>query len=203
MNTPRTAIGRRGFLTAAAVGGAAIVGASALGGFDPDAAFAAPAKSFDPTIPDPNFAEGVVSAIKGSTLSVHGSYGVDHTVQLTSVTSIWKLHPTTADAIEVGDGLYARGVRMPDSSIAADAVWLNIVNIACTVRGISSSRVQLALHQHSIVGHVVPGTTVASHGNGAPTSDLSGLRIGQAVQVLGAWRPADNSVDVVRFTIGR
>lgn len=202
MNTPRAPIDRRGFLTAAAVGGTAIVGASALGGFDADAAFAASTPSLDPTVPDPNFAEGVISAIKGSKLFVHGSYGVDHTVQLTNATSIWKLHPTSADAIEVGDGMYGRGVRMPDGTIAADAVWVNIVNITCTVRGIAASRVQLAHRQHTIVGRIVPGITVASYANGAPTSDLSRLRIGQAVQVLGAWRPADNSVDVVRFITG-
>jgi hypothetical protein len=203
MNTPRIPVDRRSFLTAAAVGGAAIVGASALGGFDADAAFAAPTKSIDPTLPDPNFAEGIISAIRGSKLAVHGSYGVDRTVQLTNATSIWKLGPVTADAIEVGDGMYGRGVRMPDGSIAADAVWINIVNITCTMHGITASRVQLTHHQHTIVGHIVPGITVASYASGAPTRDLSRLRIGQAVQVLGAWRPADNSVDVVRLTVGR
>jgi hypothetical protein len=202
MNTTRTSVDRRRFLTAAATTGAAIVGASALGGFDAEAAFAAPTPSLDPAVPDPNFAEGVISAIRGSTLFVHGSYGVDHTVQLTNATSIWKVHPTSADAIEVGDGMYGRGVRMPDGTIAADAVWINIVNITCTVRGITASRVQLQHHQHTIAGRIVRGTTVASYANGAPTRDLSRLRIGQAVRVLGAWRPADNSVDVVRFTTG-
>ncbi len=203
MNPPRTPIDRRAFLTAAAVGGATIVGASALGGFDPDAAFAARARSVDPTVPDPDFAEGVITAIRASALSVRGSYGRDHVVQLTNATSVWKLRPVSADAIEVGDGMYGRGVRMPDGSIAADAVWVNIVNITCTLRAISVSQVRLALHRHTLVGRLVPGLTVASYGGGAPTRDLSGLRIGQAVQVLGAWRPADNSVDVARFITGR
>jgi len=202
MNPPHTPMDRRGFLTAAAVGGAAIVGASALGAFDAEAAFAAPAKSLDPTIPDPNFVEGIVTAIKGSTLSVQGSQGTRQTVQLTNATSVWKLHPASASAIETGDGMYGRGVRMPDGAIAADAVWINIVNLVCKVLAISTSRVQLAHHRHTVVGRIVPGITVASYRGGAPTSDLSGLRIGQAVQVLGAWRPADNSVDVARFFVG-
>lgn len=197
-----TSIARRGFLTAAALGGATIVGASALGGLDADAAFAAPTPSLDPAVPDPDFAEGVITSIKGAMLHVHGSFGVDHRVQLTNATSVWKVHPTAIESIKVGDGMYARGVRMPDGTIAADAVWVNIVNITCTVRAIAADRVQLTHNQHTIVGHVLPDITVASYAMGAPTSDLSRLRIGQAVQVLGAWRPADNSVDVVRFTTG-
>jgi hypothetical protein len=203
MNSPHTPMDRRGFLTAAAVGGAAIVGASALGAFDAEAAFAKPAKSLDPTIPDPNFAEGIVTAIKGSTLSVQGSYGTRHTVQLTNATSIWKLQPTSASAIEVGDGMYGRGIRMPDGAIAADAVWINIVNLMCKVLAISASRVQLSHNRQTIVGRIVPGITVASYLGGAPTRDLSRLRISQAVQVLGAWRPADDSIDVARFFVGR
>ena len=52
-----------------------------------------------------------------------------HRVQMTNVTSVWKVRATTADVIEVGDGLYARGVEMPDGTVAADAVWVNIVNL--------------------------------------------------------------------------
>lgn len=202
MDTERTSIGRRGFLTSAAVGGAVIAGASALGGFDADAAFAAPTPKIDLNAPDPNFAEGVITSIKESTLQVHGSFGRDHTVRLTNATSVWKVHPVSADAIEIGDGMYGRGIRMPDGSIAADAIWVNIVNLACSVQAISAKQVQLQHKQQSILGRIVPGVTVASYATGAPTSDLSRLRIGQTVQVLGAWRPADNSVDVVRFTSG-
>lgn len=202
MDDNRTPINRRGFLTTAAVGGAVIAGASALGGFDADSAFAASTPKFDLTAPDPNFAEGVITSIKNSTLYVHGSFGRDHVVRLTNATSIWKVHPVSADAIQIGDGMYGRGVRMPDSTIAADAIWVNIVNLACSVQGISASHVQLQHKQHAIAGRIVPGVTVASYAAGAPTSDLSRLRIGQSVQVLGAWRPADNSVDVVRFIAG-
>jgi hypothetical protein len=197
MNTP---VDRRRFLATAAIAGATIVGASALGGLDPDAAFAAPMRPTDPAIAAADFAEGVITAIRGSMLEVHGSYGTDYRVQLTNATSVWKLRPTTAAAIRAGDGMYGRGVRMPDGTIAADAVWVNIVNLACTVRAIARDRVQLRHNDHMITGRIVAGTTVAAYGLRAPTSDLSRLHAGQAVQVLGAWRPADGSVDVARFT---
>lgn len=201
METPaQPPFDRRRFLTYAAIGGATIVGASALGGLDPDAAFAAPMKPTDPVIPAAGFAEGVITAIKGSTLHIHGSYGTGYRVQLTNATSVWKLRPTTAAAIKVGDGMYGRGVRMPDGTIAADAVWVNIVNLACRVRAITPGRVQLQHNNHTITGRIVPGVTVAAYRLGTPTSDLSRLQVGQAVQVLGAWRPADGSVDVARFT---
>jgi hypothetical protein len=202
MESARTSVDRRRFLTAAAIGGAVIAGASALGGFGPDEAFADQGMSLDPSVPDPNFAEGVIRTITGSTLFVHGSFGSDHIVHLTNATSIWKLRPVGADAIEVGDGMYARGIRMPDGTIAADAVWVNIVNITCLIRGITASQVRLEHNGRAITGRIVPGTTVASYGRGAPTGNLSRLHIGQAVQVLGAWRPGDGSVDVARFITG-
>jgi hypothetical protein len=196
------AIDRRKFLTAAAVGGATIVGASALGGLDPESAFADPTPSLDPAIDTAAFAEGRVTQIKGTALEVAGSHGDRYVIQITSGTSIWKVHATSIDSIEVGDGLYARGVDMPDGTIAADSVWVNIVNLHCTVSGIGKDRLQLAHGHNPLVGNILPGTTTASYLGGAQTSDLSGLKIGQAVQVLGAWRPADDSVDVVTMWVG-
>lgn len=195
-------VGRRRFLTSAALGGATIVGASALGALDADAAFAAPAEPLDPAIKKSSFAEGRVAGRNGSMLEVAGSHGESHRIQLTNATSIWKIRPTTADAIEPGDGLYARGVKMPDGSIAADAVWVNIVNLACTIRGIGRDRLHLSHDRHEIVGRLVEDTTAASYAGGALTSDLSRLRIGQYAQILGAWRPSDDSIDVVRVTVG-
>ncbi|HEY5834644.1 twin-arginine translocation signal domain-containing protein [Streptomyces sp.] len=193
---------RRRFLTTAAIGGATIVGASALGGIDADAAFAEPMPSLDPAISTSAFAEGRITAINGSVLEVAGSYGDQHLIQLTNATSIWKLHPTTADAIRTGDGLYARGVDMPDGTIAADAVWVNIVNIYVTVRGIAKDRLHLSHGNHAVVGRIVPATTTASYLGGALTSDLSRVRIGQSAQILGAWRPDDDTIDIARITVG-
>lgn len=192
---------RRRFLGAAALGGATIVGASALGALDADAAFAGTRSTLDPGVVESAFVEGRIGAIKGALLHVAGSWGETHQVQLTNATSVWKLRPTSAAEIEVGDGLYGRGVRMPDGSVAADAVCVNIVNIECTVAGIGRDRIELAHDRHRVVGRVVTGTTVASYGGAALTSDLSRLKIGQAVRVLGAWRPSDDAVDVARLTV--
>ncbi len=197
-----TDLDRRRFLTAAALGGATIVGASALGALDADAAFATTRSTLDPAIAASVFAEGRIGAIKNGLLHVAGSWGETHQVQLTNATSVWKLRPTSWQQIEVGDGMYGRGVRMPDGTIAADAVWINIVNLECTLRGIGTDRIEVAHGQHRVVGRLVAGTTVASYAGGPLTADLSRLRIGQAVRMLGAWRPADDSVDVARLTVG-
>lgn len=193
-------IDRRGFLTAAALGGATIVGASALGAFDADAAFAAPTAPLDPGVRETAFAEGVIVGRDGNLLVVSGSHGDTHRVQVTDATSIWKLHPTDTSAIEVGDGMYGRGVHMPDGTIAADAVWLNIVNLVGDVESLGRDRLGLRHGEHSILGRVVLGTTVASIAGRAATPDLSGLRIGHTVEVIGAWRPSDDSVDLARIT---
>lgn len=192
---------RRRFLSGAALGGATIVGASALGALDADAAFAGTRSTLDPGVVESVFAEGRIGAIKGSVLHVAGSWGETHVVQLTNATSVWKLRETSAAEIEVGDGMYGRGVRMPDGTIAADAIWVNIVNLECTVQGVGKDRLDLAHDSHRVVGRLVPGTTVAAYNGGALTSDLSRLKPGQAVRVLGAWRPSDDSVDVARLTV--
>ncbi|WP_326613927.1 cell wall protein [Streptomyces scopuliridis] len=194
-------LGRRRFLTTAALSGATIIGATALGGIDADAAFAAE-PSLDPAIAKSSFVEGRITGITGSILEVAGSYGDHARVQMTNATSVWKVRATSAAAIEIGDGLYARGVPMPDGTIAADAVWVNIVNLDTQIRGIAKNRLHLAHGQHEVVGNVLPATTNASYAGRALTSDLSQLRIGQSAQVLGAWRPSDNSVDVVRISVG-
>lgn len=199
---PRTGFDRRRFLTAAAVGGATIVGASALGGIDADAAFAAPMPSLDPAISKSAFVEGRITQIKGSVLEVLGSHGEKHLIQLTNATSVWKLEAVTAEAINPGDGLYARGVDMPDGTMAADAVWVNIVNLYVNVRGIEKTRLHLSHGQNALVGNIVEKKTSASFRGGALTSNLSQLKIGQPAQVLGAWRPEDDSVDIARISVG-
>ncbi|WP_381795000.1 cell wall protein [Streptomyces niveus] len=194
-------LGRRRFLTTAALSGATIIGATALGGLDADSAFAAE-PSLDPAIAKSSFVEGRITGITGSILEVAGSYGDHARVQMTNATSVWKVHAVTAAAIDIGDGLYARGVPMPDGTVAADAVWVNIVNLDTQIRGIAKNRLHLAHGQHEVVGNVLADTTNASYAGRAVTSDLSRLRIGQSAQVLGAWRPSDNSVDVVRISVG-
>ncbi|MET7287453.1 cell wall protein [Streptomyces sp. NPDC005573] len=200
--TQREGLDRRRLLTAAALGGATIVGASALGGLDADAAFAAPMPSLDPAVPKSSFIDGRVRQIKGSVLDVVESGGGHRLIQLTNATSVWKLETATAGDIEPGDGLYARGVEMPDGSVAADAVWVNIVNLYVTVRGIERSRLRLSHGRNALTGNIVAKRTAASFRGGALTSDLSALRIGHHAQVLGAWRPADDSVDIARISVG-
>ncbi|MEU0807720.1 cell wall protein [Streptomyces sp. NPDC005970] len=208
MTSPRPApggledVGRRRFLTTVALSGATIVGATSLGAVDAEAAFAAPLTPLDPAVPRSAFVEGRILRIDGSVLWVAGSHGDAARVRLTNATSVWKAGVATAEAIEAGDGLYARGVPMPDGTIAADAVWVNIVNLYATVRRIDKDRLHLTHGAHRIVGHLLPVTTSASYPGTAATSDLSRLRVGDGAQVLGAWRPADRAVDVVRVSVG-
>src|SRR5688572_9150542 len=96
-------IDRRRLLATAALGG--VVAATGLGPLAPEAAFAAEAATVEPGAPDPNFAEGRITAISGALLMVTGSDTVLHTIRITDGTSIWKLHPTTFDRVAVGDGL--------------------------------------------------------------------------------------------------
>ncbi|MGQ0841154.1 cell wall protein [Actinokineospora sp.] len=189
-------LGRRRFLTSAVLGTAGtVLGATAMGALTPEIAMADD-KPIGAGEPDPNFAEGRITGIDGALLLVTGSDRTLHRIHLTSGTSVWKLRPTTLDQAKVGDGLYARGVLLPDGTLAADAVWLNIVNLQTHISAIGRDVLHLDHNGSKIVGHVVAGTTAAVY-NGTPAvSDLSMLQVGRHVQVIGAWRPDTNEVDI-------
>jgi hypothetical protein len=171
---------RRKVLTGAVLGVAGLVGATALGSLAPEAAFGATvAPGVLPGEVDPNFAEGRVTRIDGTLIVANGSDGRLHRIQATTATSIWKLYPTTFDAVLPGDGLYARGLLI-DAHVATlqrDAVHLD--------------------HKGSrIIGHVVPGHSAAVY-NGTPAvSDLSMVQVGRHVHVIGAWHPDTNEIDI-------
>ncbi|MEU4232729.1 cell wall protein [Nonomuraea sp. NPDC026600] len=189
---------RRQMLKSALLGGGAgVVAATALGSLGPEAAFAsAKAQGAEPGAPDPNFAEGRIRSIKDNTLLVLGSNMVFHNIRVVDGTSLWKLGPIPFDQAKPGDGLYARGVRMPDGVLAAEAVWLNIVNIKGHIKNITSDKLHLDHNGQEVLCHVVPGKSVAVHSESPPSSDLSLLRVSQHVQILGAWRPDTNEVDI-------
>jgi hypothetical protein len=193
---------RRRFLSTAVLGGTAVAGATALGSLAPEAAFAAPTISLDPGATDPNFAEGRVTGISGSMLKVSGSDRRLHRIYITHGTSVWKLRPTTFDQIAVGDGLYARGVQLPDGSLAADAVWVNIVNLDASITAIDKGRLHLHHHGKKVIGHVVTGTTAAVYNHTPAIADLSRLQVGKHVKVIGAWRPDTNEIDIATVYAG-
>ncbi|HYQ66771.1 cell wall protein [Actinophytocola sp.] len=190
-------LGRRRFLSSAVLGtSATVLTATTIGSLAPEA-LADPVKlDVEAGAPDPNFVEGRITGIAGGLLMVTGSDRTLNQIHLTKATSVWKLRPTTADAARVGDGLYARGVRMPDGTLAADAVWLNIVNLQVHITSIGRDVLHLDHHGDRIVGHVVSGTTAAVYNNTPAVGDLSLLEVGRHAQVIGAWRPDTNEVDV-------
>ncbi len=188
---------RRRLLTGAVLGTAAgLVGATALGSLAPEAAFGAAGPAVQPGTPDPNFAEGRIVGIDGTVIRANGSDGTLHRIHATSATSVWKLTPATFAAVKVGDGLYARGVRMPDGSLAADALWVNIVSIVAHVSTLSRDTVHLDHNSSRIVGHVVPGTSAAVY-NGTPAvHDFSHVKVGRHAHIIGAWHPDTNDIDI-------
>ncbi|GAA1118483.1 hypothetical protein GCM10009630_15270 [Kribbella jejuensis] len=191
-----TTMDRRSLLSRAALGATGLVAATAMGSLAPETAFAAATQYPDPGQPDPNFAEGVVTGRNQDLLQVQGSDGRLHRIQLTTGTSVWKLHPTTIDQAKIGDGLYARGVLLPNGILAAESVWVNIVNLTVAITSISRTGVHFDHHGQKVVGHVQAGRTAAVY-NGTPAvTDLSMLKVGRHAQVIGAWRPGTNEIDV-------
>ena len=188
---------RRRVLAAAALGSATIAGASAFGSYSPEDVFANEQReAIEPGAPDPNFAEGRITGVDGTKFRATGTDGTLWTIRVAEATSIWKLRPSGFDAIEVGDGMYARGARLDDGTLAADSVWVNIVNLKAHLVSIKDRKLQLDHNGDRVVGHVVDKVTAAVY-NGTPAvSDLSMLQVDSHVQVLGAWIPGTNEVEV-------
>jgi len=188
---------RRKFTTAVLGSAATIAGATALGSLLPEQALAAaPAWDVEPGAVDPNFAEGVIASISDAKLFVTGSDGVFHRIQATQATSVWKLNPTTIEAAKVGDGMYARGVRMADGVLAAESIWINIVNIEVHLVSVSRNMLHLEHFGSKVVGHVNPGVSATVY-NGTPAvNDMSLLKVGNHIRVIGAWRPGTNEIDI-------
>lgn len=189
-------LGRRRFLSSAVLGTTAtVITATTIGSVAPEAV-ADPKLDVEPGAVDPNFVEGRVTGIAGGLLIVTGTDRTINQIHMTKATSVWKLRPTTSDAAKVGDGLYARGVRMPDGTLAADAIWLNIVNLQVHITSIGRNVMHMDHRGDRIVGHVVAGTTAAVYNSTPAVSDLSLLQVGKHAQVIGAWRPDTNEVDL-------
>jgi hypothetical protein len=174
---------------------ATVITATTIGAVAPEA-IADPRLDVEAGAVDPNFIEGRITGIAGGLLMVTSSDRVISQIHMTKATSVWKLRPTTADSATVGDGLYARGVRMPDGTLAADAIWLNIVNLQVHITSIGRNVMHMDHHGDRIVGHVVAGTTSAVYNSTPAVSDLSLLQVGKHAQVIGAWRPDTNEVDL-------
>lgn len=190
---------RRRFMTSAVLGGAAgIAGATALGSVSPEVVLAEQHAniSLGADMYDPNFVEGRITRISENLLSVTSSDHSFHRIHVTNATSVWKLRHTTFDDAELGDGLYARGLRLDDGTLAADSLWLNIVNLRATVVGITRNSLVLDTGGERVVGHVVRGTTAAVYNSTPAVRDLSMVRVGRHAQVIGAWIPDTDEVDI-------
>lgn len=188
---------RRRFLAATVLGGAGVVSASALTGLVAKAATLDQTDEQDDVginQPDPYFLEGLVVSVAESAIIVLTNDLVLRRVLATG-TQVWKVRVTTLERVQVGDRLYARGVPMEDGSFAATNIWANIVNLVVRVAGTSESRLELEHRGKQWTGHLQPDTIVRYSGR-APSRDFSRVRPGSHVQIVGAWRPNTNDIDV-------
>jgi hypothetical protein len=189
---------RRQFLTRAALGGATVVSAGSLGPLAPLANASGGPSDAPLQGLDPNFFEGRIVSIDGTTLVVTSDSYLIRRIQAVNGTSIWKVRDTTFDQIAVNDRLYARGVVAENGDFVAESIWVNIVNLHVEIASIRSDRLLFNHPSGPLVGHLVPDT-VAAYNVGPETRDLSRLRPGLHVQVVGAWHPDTNEIDVTRI----
>jgi Domain of unknown function (DUF5666) len=183
---------RRQFLAAATLGSAGVVSASALGAVLPETALA---EALPVDQPDPEFLEGQVTSIEGGSMMVLSGDLLLRRVLVSSGTEVWKIRDTTLDNVRAGDAVFVRGTPLKDGSFAAHNIWANIVNVHFQVAQVEPDRFHLDHGGERWIGHLHPDT-VARHSLRAPTNDMSGVQAGSHVQVVGAWRPGTNEIDV-------
>src|SRR5918911_217550 len=189
---------RRQFLKRAALGGATAVSPGSPG------PLASPPQANHRTSVapvhglDPNFFEGRIVSIDGSALVVTSDSYLIRRIQVVNGTTIWKFKDTTFDQIAVNDRLYARGVVAENGDFVAQSIWVNIVNLHVEIASVRSGQLLLNHPSGRLVGHLKP-ETVAAYNVGPETRDLSRLRPGLHVQVIGAWHPDTNEIDVARI----
>jgi hypothetical protein len=185
---------RRRFLATTALGGAGVVSAAGLAGV----LSTATAEAADIDLagqPDPNFLEGKVVSVDAASLVVLTPDLVLRKMLVTNGTQVWKVRDTTLESVQANDHFYARGLPLQDGSFAAESIWVNIVNLHAEVVGVDGSTLSFSHHGEAWTGHLQPDT-VARYSMRPPSRDLSGVAAGQHVQVVGAWRPGTNEVDV-------
>lgn len=126
-------------------------------------------------------------------------------IQVTAATRIWKVRDTTLEDVQVNDRLYSRGVPGTDGTFIAETIWVNIVSLHLSISAIQSNRLSLTqVHfgetGEQLIGHVVPETVVI-RAVAPPTRDLSTLKVGTHVQIIGAWHPDTNEIDLVKVFV--
>lgn len=85
-----------------------------------------------PGVPAPNFVKGTVVTQHADMLYI-STPGGDKVVRLTNGTQIWKGGPADASAVAKGDIVQATGVLLPDGTIAATIVDVDVAQVRGTV----------------------------------------------------------------------
>lgn len=191
-------INRRQLLKGAVLGSAGVLSAAAFGVLaqpvnGPQDAFNTAGER------NPNFAMGLVHAIEGAAIASFNEESLIQRIELTSATRVWKGQDTTLAAVKPGDFFYARGEPIADGRFIVETIWVNIVNLHLEIVDVKSDRFVFSDPHGQIVGHVRPYTIVFYDPNTPVTRDLSGLQIGQHVQVIGCWRPGKDEFDVSKI----
>ncbi len=151
---------------------------------------------------NPNFAMGLVNGIDGATVIALNEESLVQRIELTSATRVWKGQDTTLEEVKPGDFFYARGTPTADGRFIAETIWVNIVNLHLQIDDIDVKGKQFVFSDPhgQIVGHLRPYTVAISlHGDEPASRDLSGLQIGQHVQVIGCWHPDTGEFDVSKI----
>ena len=104
-------------------------------------------------------------------------------------------HPLAEQAID-GDVCHQVMGELPLAPHTGDRIFARLVN-RCRVR-IRFDRLLLNHVNGPLVGHLV-ADTVAAYNVGPETRDLSRLRPGLHVQMIGAWHPDTNEIDIARI----
>jgi hypothetical protein len=181
-------------------GAGAVVVAPELPGV---AAAVAPGGTPDQFI-DRNFVAGRVARVDNATVTVVDPDGGLRPMALTSTSQVWKRGKVGASALEVGDGLYARGVTNPSGVLEVDSAWVEIVNFSGIVAQAGAQMLTVTLDRGmgSAAAVVSPGGATLHTAAGVRAIDsLEALAGGEHVQVIGYCADSPSAVMATRIFV--
>lgn len=137
---------------------------------------------------DPNFVAGQVAQLDGDSVTVVQADGTVQPMLLTSSSQVWKQGEVGAQPLQVGDGLYARGIVNPAGALQVDNAWVGIANFSGTIVQPGSQQLVVSLDGGlgNQAAQVNPaGTMLEANGGTQVVDSLSALAGGDYVQVIG------------------
>lgn len=150
---------------------------------------------------------GQVTAISGSTITIHDPRGTSHTIHTSTSTTVERADATsTVSAIAVGDQIIASGAKNSDGSLNAEQIRVQLPHVDGQIQSVSSSALTVKDWRGNTVSiHLSASThymtvTMGANGPTQSATTFSALKTGAYISAEGT-KNSDGSITAAVVTI--